>query len=52
MNLFGKKEKNAYIIIAGCGRLGAGLAASLSLKKKDVIVIDEKEEAFRKLAGD
>lgn len=51
MKLFGKKEKNAYIIIAGCGRLGAGLAASLSLKKKDVIVIDEKEEAFRKLAA-
>lgn len=51
MKLFGKKDKNTYIIITGCGRLGAGLAASLSLKKKDVIVIDEREEAFRKLAA-
>lgn len=51
MNLFSKHDKNTYIIVAGCGRLGGGLAASFSLKKKDVIVIDEREEAFRKLAS-
>ena len=50
MKILSRKEKNNYIIVAGCGRLGGGLAASLSLKKKDVIVMDEKEDAFRKLA--
>lgn len=51
MKLFPKNHKNSYIIVAGCGRLGAGLAASLSLKKKDVIVMDKNEDAFRKLAA-
>lgn len=51
MKQFSNHNKNTYIIVAGCGRLGGGLAASLSLKKKDVIIIDEKEEAFRKLAA-
>lgn len=49
MKLLYKIPKTEYIIIAGCGRLGAGLASSLSLKKHNVIIIDEKEEAFRKL---
>lgn len=51
MKLFSERNKNMYIIVVGCGRLGGGLAASLSLKKKDVIVIDKKEDAFRKLAS-
>lgn len=49
MKLFYKLHNAEYIIIAGCGRLGAGLAKRLSLQKKNVIVIDEKEDAFRKL---
>lgn len=50
-HFFNQHEKNSFIIVAGCGRLGGGLAASLSLQKKDVIVMDEREEAFRKLAA-
>ena len=51
MKLFKEKFPSGYIIIGGCGRLGAGLAARLSLEKKDVVVIDRKEESFRKLAA-
>lgn len=47
------KDRNAenYIVIGGCGRLGAGLAARLSLDQRDVVVIDRREDAFRKLAS-
>ena len=51
MRMLAKGHKNNYILVAGCGRLGGGLAASLSLKKKDVMIMDENEEAFRKLAA-
>lgn len=51
MKFFPERRKNIYIIVAGCGRLGGGLAASLSLKKRDVLIMDEKEEAFRKLSA-
>ncbi len=50
-NLFKDRSGEDYIVIGGCGRLGAGLAARLSLDKKDVVVIDRKEDAFRKLAA-
>lgn len=41
-------EKNMNIIV-GCGRLGSGIATMLSIKGKDVLVIDENEVSFRKL---
>ncbi len=30
-----------FVIIAGCGRLGAGLAKALSAKGHDVVVVGE-----------
>ena len=42
-------KKNEYTVIAGCGRLGASLAAKLSDEKKDVMVLDCDKSAFRKL---
>lgn len=52
MRLFkDERDGSGYIVIAGCGRLGAGLAARLSLNKRDVMVIDKREEAFRKLSA-
>ncbi|MDD6070357.1 MAG: TrkA family potassium uptake protein [Clostridiales bacterium] len=44
-------EKNQYTIIAGCGRLGAGIGGKLSERKQDVCVIDKDKTAFRKLPG-
>lgn len=43
---FAKKER---VIIVGCGRLGRRLASLLSNKNYQVILIDNSEEAFRKL---
>jgi len=38
------------IIIIGCGRVGAGLAQSLSLQGHEVIVVDNDPTAFERLA--
>lgn len=38
------------IIIIGCGRMGAGLTQSLSLKGHEVIVVDNDPTAFERLA--
>ena len=35
-----------YIIIAGCGKVGSGLANKLSREGHDVVIIDFNEEAF------
>lgn len=37
------------IIIIGCGRLGAGLSESLSLRGHDVTVVDQDPAAFERL---
>lgn len=42
----------AYTIIIGCGRLGAGIAGSLSDQELDVLVVDCDPGAFRKLSPD
>ncbi|MFO7969158.1 MAG: NAD-binding protein [Bacillota bacterium] len=42
------KNKNK-ILVVGSGRLGASIAADLSAKGKDVIIIDKNGESFRKL---
>lgn len=50
MKLFMKKDPNDYIIIIGCGRLGGSLADSLSDQDRNVIVIDQNKDSFRKLS--
>jgi trk system potassium uptake protein len=40
-----------YVIIAGCGRVGSGMARQLGAEGHDVVVIDEDPGAFR-LLGD
>lgn len=46
-----KKKKLKYVIIVGCGRLGANLADTLSNMGKDVLVIDENRENFKRLSS-
>ena len=41
---------NQYVIIVGCGRLGASLANRLSSMGSDVVIIDDDEGAFRYLS--
>ena len=38
-----------YIVIIGCGRVGAELAKLLSLEGNDVVVIDKKDHSFSRL---
>ncbi len=44
-----KLERKERVIIAGCGRLGRRLAALLSDRGYQVIIIDNDENAFKKL---
>lgn len=46
----GVKTSRNYTIVAGCGRLGANLANTLSDQDGDILIIDKNEEAFRKLS--
>jgi len=39
-------------LVLGCGRVGAGVAHNLKLRRHDVTVIDKDEAAFDRLAGD
>lgn len=47
-----KKDNYNYIIVAGCGRLGANIASVLSAQGKDVVVLDSNSSSFRKLSPD
>lgn len=38
-----------YIIIAGCGKVGSGLANKLSKSGHDVVIIDFEEENFKRI---
>jgi trk system potassium uptake protein TrkA len=38
-----------YVVIAGCGRVGSGVALSLVDEGHDVVVIDENPDAFELL---
>ena len=51
MKLFESKNQDPYIIIIGCGRLGADLANSLSNEDENVLIMDEKKESFRRLSS-
>ncbi|MDR1000548.1 MAG: TrkA family potassium uptake protein [Clostridiales bacterium] len=44
------KKPDDYVIIIGCGRLGANLANTLSENDKSVLVVDKDKSSFRKLA--
>ncbi len=52
MSLFNTKKSDDYIIIVGCGRLGANLANALSDKNGNVLIMDTSKEAFRRLSAD
>jgi trk system potassium uptake protein TrkA len=41
-----------HVIVVGCGRVGSEVALSLASTEHDVIVIDRKAEAFRRLGDD
>lgn len=52
MSLFKTNKTDDYIIIAGCGRLGASLANTLSDKNGNVLIMDSDKESFRRLSAD
>lgn len=54
MNLFNKKKEKEddYIMIIGCGRLGANLANTLSDNNGNVLIMDTSKHAFRRLSSD
>lgn len=41
-----------HVIVVGCGRVGSEVALNLASTEHDVIVIDRKPEAFRRLGED
>ena len=41
-----------HVIVVGCGRVGSEVAVSLASAEHDVVVIDRKAEAFRRLGDD
>jgi trk system potassium uptake protein len=41
-----------HIVVAGCGRVGSGLAANLEAEGHSVAVIDKREAAFRRLSNE
>jgi len=47
-----RKEAGVYIVIMGCGRVGAMLARGLDRRGHTVVVIDTDPEAFRRLGPD
>ena len=52
MKLFDTHKKSDYIIIIGCGRLGANLASTLSDENGNVLIMDNSKESFRRLSSD
>ena len=42
--------RNQKVLVAGCGRFGACLAAALSEAGYDILVIDKQKSAFRRLS--
>lgn len=47
-----KQDRDEYIIIIGCGRLGSHLARLLSKARQSVVVIDKDAHAFHRLSDD
>ena len=50
MNSENKRKSDKYTIIVGCGRLGSKLASMISENGENVLIIDKRSEAFRKLS--
>ena len=54
LHLFGGKEtehKSDYIVIIGCGRLGASMANALSDNGGNVLIMDQDKDSFRRLSS-
>ena len=49
MKMTGYNRPEDYTIIIGCGRLGANLAETLSEEGGNVMMVDQDQDAFRKL---
>ncbi len=49
MKLF-EAKKSDYVIIVGCGRLGANLASALSDDGGNVLIMDKNRDSFRRLS--
>lgn len=47
-----RQNKEDYIIIVGCGRLGANLANTLSDEDGNVLIMDTSKDSFRRLSAD
>src|SRR5439155_10154388 len=45
-------RSSVHVVIMGCGRVGASLAAALERLGHDVAVIDKNQQAFRRLGSD
>lgn len=45
-----KKVESRYVLVVGCGRLGAHLASQLSRQGHSIVVIDTNEAKFSSLA--
>lgn len=52
MKLFGNKKPDDFIVIIGCGRLGANLANTLSNHNGNVLIMDTTKDSFRRLSAD
>lgn len=52
MKLFDTQKNDNYIIIIGCGRLGANLANTLSDNNGSVLIMDSTKDSFRRLSAD
>lgn len=46
------QKNDDYIIIVGCGRLGANLANTLSDDNGNVLIMDTTKDSFRRLSSD
>ncbi len=51
MKLFETKKSNEYTVIIGCGRLGANLANTLSDSGRNVLIMDQDPDSFRRLSS-
>ena len=41
-----------HVIVVGCGRVGSTIARELAAEDHDVVVVDRRSEAFRRLGSD
>ena len=51
MHFFETRKKDDYVIIIGCGRLGANLANTLSDNDGNVLIMDMCKDSFRRLSA-